>query len=186
MIPFPKKKYNIIYADPPWQYGSKQYQDGGRDFDKLESHYNVMSIEDIKRLPVNNIAEKDCMLFLWVTDSHIKEGLAVIEAWGFEYKTIGFNWIKKYKSGSYCVNFAPWLLKSWEICLIGIRGTMGKYKKANNIQGLLIEERTIHSKKPNEARKRIDLLFGDIPKIELFAREKINGWDVWGKEAKDE
>ena len=141
-----------------------------------------MNVEDIKKLPIKNITDKNCICFMWVTDSHLKEGIEVLESWGFKYKTIGFNWIKKYASGETCVNFAPWTLKSWEICLIGIKGTMGKYKKVNNIRGLLEEERTMHSKKPDEARRRIEELFGDLPRIELFARQKTSGWDVWGNE----
>lgn len=177
------KKFNVIYADPPWQYSSKQLQkyDGER-FRPLEVEYDTMTIEDIKKLPINKLSDKDCALFMWVTDSHLKEGIEVLESWGFKYKTIGFNWIKKYPSGENCVNFAPWTLKSWEICLIGIKGTMGKYKKVNNIRGLLEEVRTKHSKKPNEARIRIAELFGDIPKIELFARQAVEGWDCWGNE----
>ena len=177
------KKYQIIYADPPWKYGSKKYQDGNRDFDKLEkNHYQTMTISELKKLPIENILDKDAICFIWVTDSHLKEGIEVIESWGFKYKTIAFNWIKYYESGQECVNFAPWTLKSWEICLLGTKGTMGKYKKANNIRGLLKEIRTEHSKKPDKARKRIEQLFGDIPRIELFARQKTQGWDYWGNE----
>ncbi|WIV11166.1 MT-A70 family methyltransferase [Proteiniborus sp. MB09-C3] len=183
MPPFPSKKYHVIYADPPWKYGSKKYQDNGRDFDKLEdNHYQTMTLEEFKKLPVQDIAERDCICFMWVTDSHLKEGIKLLEAWGFKYKTIGFNWIKKYESGETCVNFAPWTLKSWELCLIGVKGSMGKYKIANNVKGLLKEIRTKHSKKPEEARKRIEKLFGNISKIELFAREKVEGWDCWGNE----
>jgi len=181
------KKYNIIYADPPWKFGSKSYQDGNRnmlDLDKTQ--YDTMTIEQLKQLKIKNITDNDCICFMWVTDSHLKEGIGVLEAWGFKYKTIGFNWIKQYKSGANCVNFAPWTLKSWEICLIGIRGTMGKYKIANNIKGLLEEIRTKHSQKPQEARNRIEKLFGNLPKIELFAREKTEGWDVWGNEVESD
>ena len=144
--------------------------------------YNTMAIEELKQLPVKELLNNNTACFLWVTDSHLKEGIEVIESWGFKYKTIAFNWIKYNKSGKECVNFAPWTLKSWELCLLGIKGTMGKYKIANNIRGLLKEERTIHSKKPGEARKRIEQLFGDLPRIELFARENIKGWDAWGDE----
>lgn len=183
MIPFPNKKYQIIYADPPWKFGSKKYQDGNRDFDKLEkNHYETMTIQELKQLPVKEIIEKDAICFMWVTDSHLKEGIEVLESWGFKYKTIAFNWIKYYESGQECVNFAPWTLKSWEICLLGIKGSMGKYKKANNVRGLLKELRTKHSKKPNEARVRIKQLFGDLQCIELFAREEHEYWDVWGNE----
>ncbi len=177
------KKYNVIYADPPWKFGSKAYQDGDRDMLKLEeTQYQTMDIEDIKSLPIKEMTDKDCILFLWVTDAHLKEGIEVLESWGFKYKTIGFNWIKQYPSKEFCVNYAPWTLKSWEICLIGIKGTMGKHKKSNNVRGLLLEERTKHSKKPQKARENIDVLFGNIPKIELFARNHSEGWDCWGNE----
>jgi len=183
MIEFPNKKYQIIYADPPWQYTGRQYQSGNRKFEHLElKHYNTMPIQDIKNLPVKDITDKDCICFMWVTDSHLKEGIELMEAWGFKYKTIAFNWVKHYESGKECILFAPWILKSWEICLLGTKGSMLKYKKVNNIRGLLQEVRTKHSKKPNEARLRIDKMFGNIPKIELFARQKYDGWDCWGNE----
>ena len=177
---FPNKQYNVIYADPPWIFGSKAYQDGDRDFDKLENHYDTMHIDEIKELDVPSAS--DCTCFMWTTDAHLKEAIEVMEAWGFKYKTIAFIWIKKYKSGSLVYNFAPYTLKSCEICLLGTKGTMGKYKKVNNIKQLVEAVRTTHSKKPDEVRKRIDLLYGDIPKIELFAREKAIGWDSWGNE----
>lgn len=181
------KKYNIIYADPPWQFGSKSYQDGNRDMLKLENtQYNTLTTCAIKNLPVKNITDSDAICFLWVTDAHLKEGIEVLESWGFKYKTIGFNWIKYYESGELCVNFAPWTLKSWEICLIGIKGSVGKYKKKNNIRGLVQTVRRKHSQKPDEVRQRIDELFGDIPKIELFARQKTLGWDVWGNEVQSD
>ena len=177
------KKYNIIYADPPWQFGSKAYQDGNRKMLKLNtSQYNTMTIDEIKRLPVKDITEKDCACFLWCVDSHLKEGIEVLEAWGFKYKTIAFNWIKYYESGEFCFNFAPYTLKSWELCLLGIKGSMGKYKKKNNVVGLVRDIRKEHSEKPNMVRDRIVDLFGDISRIELFARQKTKGWDVWGNE----
>ncbi len=181
------KKYKIVYADPPWKFGSKAYQDSDRKMLVLEkTQYNTLSVDELKKLNVKDITEEDCICFMWVTDSHLKEGIEVLESWGFKYKTIGFNWIKKYASGSFCVNFAPWTLKSWEICLIGIKGIMGKHKIVNNIQGLVIEERTIHSKKPEEVRKRIEKLFGNLKRIELFARNKKEGWDVWGNEVESD
>lgn len=182
MIPFPDKKYNIIYADPPWQFGSKHYQDGNRDFNSLEKQYQTMTIQDIENLkvPSNN----DCACFMWTTDAHLKEAIQVMEKWGFTYKTIAFIWIKKYENGSLVYNFAPWTLKSCEICILGIKGVMGKYKKVNNVKQLVEAVRTKHSRKPVEVRKRIDDLFGDVPRIELFARTKVHGWDVWGNDEK--
>lgn len=176
------KKYNVIYADPAWQYGSKHYQDGEREFKKLETIYNTMTIPQIKSLPIKEITDVNCACFMWVTDSHLKEGIEVLEAWGFKYKTIAFVWLKKYASGSTCVNFAPHTLKSTEICLLGIKGSMGKLKKSNNVRQLIEAERKEHSKKPNEARERINELYGDVPKIELFARMRSGGWDAWGNE----
>ena len=180
IMEFPNKKYNIIYADPAWSFGSKAYQDGGRDFDKLENHYDTMSIDEIKKLDVPSA--KDSVCFMWTTDAHLKEAIEVMESWGFKYKTIAFVWVKKYESGSLVYNFAPYTLKSCEICILGIKGKMGKYKKVNNVKQLVEAVRTKHSKKPDEVRTRIETLYGNLPRIELFAREKIVGWDYWGND----
>jgi len=119
---------------------------------------------------------------MWTTDSHLPESLKVINSWGFKYKTIGFTWVKQYKSGSYCYNFSPYLLKSTEICLIAIKGKLKNIKKSNSVKGLVFAERTEHSKKPDCVRDRIVELCGDLPRIELFARQKVEGWDCWGNE----
>ena len=181
MIPFPNKKYNIIYADPPYKV-SANYQSNNRKFLNINNYYPTMTIEQIKNLDVKSITDKDCILFMWVCDSFLKDCIDIIESWGFEYRTIGFNWIKKYKSGSFCYNFSKYTLKSHEICLIGIKGKLKNLKKKNNVKSLVIAERTIHSKKPDEVRNRIVELCGDLPKIELFARQKVQGWDSWGNE----
>lgn len=183
------KKYEIIYADPAWTYGSKELygdknKEGKREnrFRKLERMYDTMSLSEIKKLPVKNMTEKNAACFLWVTDSHLKQGIEVLESWGFKYKTVAFNWIKKTNKGNTFVNFAPWTLKSSEICLLGIKGTMGKLKTDNTVRQLIEAERTKHSKKPKEARERIEQLFADVNRIELFARENHVGWDAWGNE----
>ncbi len=183
IIPLPDKKYNIIYADPPWSFGSKIYQDGGRTFDKkIEDHYETMSVDGIKNIPVKDIADDDCILFMWTTDSHLPEALEVIKSWDFKYKTIGFTWVKQYKTNSYCYNFGAYTLKSTEICLIGLKGKLKNIKEVNNVKGLVFAERTKHSKKPCIIRDKIVTLCGDKPRIELFAREKYEGWDSWGNE----
>lgn len=177
------KKYNIIYADPPWKFGSKAYQDGGRAMLKLEeTQYETMNIEQIKALPVKGMCEKDCVCFLWCVDSFLKEGIELLNSWGFKYKTIAFNWIKHYESGEVCVNYAPYTLKSWEVCLVGIKGKISNIKVCDNVKGLLTDVRTKHSKKPDETRVRIEQLCGDKPRIELFARTHAEGWDCWGNE----
>jgi len=141
-----------------------------------------MTCKEICNLPVKDIADKDCILFLWTTDSHLLEALEVMKSWNFNYKTIGFTWVKKYNSGAYCYNFGAYTLKSTEICLIGLKGKLKNLKKSNNVKGLVFAERTKHSKKPNEIRNRIIDLCGDLPRIELFARQRVEGWDCWGNE----
>jgi N6-adenosine-specific RNA methylase IME4 len=187
------KKYQIIYADPPWRYTSKeQYgdkvngnEDGRRKrFAPLERKYNTMSSEEIKSLQIPS--ENDSACFLWVTDSHLKEGIEVLESWGFKYKTIAFVWLKRYGTGNIVYNFAPWTLKSTEICLLGTKGRMSKNKTKNNVKQFVEAERTKHSKKPDEVRERIETLFRGCSKLEMFARERVNGWDVWGDEVESD
>ena len=177
----PNKKYDVVYADPPWQYGSKMQQDADRDMKNLDEYYDQLSYLELASMNVGEIANDDSWLFLWVTNSHMDEGVNLMKWWGFEYCTVGFNWIKTYENGSRCVNPSPNTLPSWELCLIGKRGSPPKDQ--NNVQGYVEAERTEHSKKPNEVRKRIESLVGnDNDMIELFAREKVDRWDVWGNE----
>ena len=183
MIPFPDKKYQIIYADPPWQFSSKELQKyNGKRFTSMDKHYPTQHKDWIKNLPIKNIADNNCALFLWSTDAHIKEAIEVMESWGFKYITIVFIWEKITKTGKTVANLGAWTMKNYEICLLGTRGKMLQYKKANNIYQKVKALRTKHSKKPSEVRNRIVQLFGDLLRIELFARQKTEGWDVWGNE----
>jgi len=184
------RKYNVIYADPAWQYGSKElYGDKKKGSDKRENRfrtieriYATMTIDQIKELPVKEITDKNCACFMWVTDSHLKDGIEVMESWGFKYKTIAFVWLKKTSTGKTVLNFAPHTLKSTEICLLGIKGSMKDFKKSNNVRQLIEAERKEHSRKPNDARSRIEELYPDAIKLELFARQNSNGWYSWGNE----
>jgi site-specific DNA-methyltransferase (adenine-specific) len=178
------KKYKVIYADPPWHYGSKSAVNNstGSNHKPLSDHYNTMSLAELKSLPISKMTEKDAACFMWVTDSHLDEAIELFKAWGFKYKTVAFNWVKTTSKGNYCKNVAPWTMKSSEICLLGTKGAMTKYKQVNNIESLVIAERTKHSRKPEEVRRRIELLFGDTSRLEMFAREKTKGWDVFGNE----
>jgi site-specific DNA-methyltransferase (adenine-specific) len=184
------KRYNIIYADPPWYYKKGVhdgvYQDGNRDIRSVVQHYPTMAKEELEQLPIKEIADKDCILFMWVTDSHLDQGIELIKKWGFKYKTIGFVWVKKTKNNKTCANVGAWTMKNTEICLIGTKGQMSKYKKSKNVYQLIEAERTEHSKKPDEARKRIEQIFGDISRVELFARQKTEGWDIWGNELEND
>lgn len=175
IIPFPKKKYNIILADPPWEYADKA-RAGKRG---VEYKYSCMSIEDIQSLPIYKIVEKDSLLFLWVTFPLLKDGLKTIEEWGFNYITCGFNWIKTNKDGSVFKGMGHYSRANSELCLIGKRGK-GVERIDKSVEQPIIYRRKKHSSKPIEVRERIDRLYGDVPKIELFARSRGEGWDATG------
>ncbi|MFX0183359.1 MAG: MT-A70 family methyltransferase [Candidatus Hodarchaeota archaeon] len=178
-----KKKYNIIYADPPWKFSSQELQKyKGERFTSMDKHYPTQHKDWIKNLPVKNITDRNCALFIWSTDAHLKEAIETIEAWGFKYITIPFIWEKKTSKGKTVHNLGAWTMKNYEICLLGTKGKMLQHKQANNIPQKVEAVRTKHSKKPDEVRKRIEKLFGNLPRIELFARQHSTGWDVWGNE----
>ena len=176
------KKYNIIYADPPWKFSNSVYQDNGRCNRFLGEQYQSMTIAQLKELNISSISSDDCALFLWTTDLHLPKCFELFEHWGFKYKTIVFIWVKKTDNGKTCANLGAWTMKNAEICLLATKGNMFNKRKMKNIFQLVEAKRTKHSKKPNEVRIRIENLFGDLPRIELFAREKTEGWDVWGNE----
>jgi len=177
------KKYKIILADPPWHFSSKELQKyNGVRFTPLDKYYPTQNKDWIKKLPVKNIADDDCALFLWTTDAHLKEAINTIETWGFKYITVAFIWEKLTVNGKNIATLGAWTMKNCELCLLGTRGSMLKYKKVNNIYQLVGAIRKKHSQKPKQVRKNIELLFGDLPRIELFARQKTEGWDVWGNE----
>ncbi len=178
MIPFPKKKYNIIYADPPWYFKTYSYKGSKRS---ALRHYNCMSINDILNLPIDTISDKNCMLFLWAIDSMLPEALEVIEKWGFKYKTVAFTWVKKNKkSDSYFTGMGYYTRCNPEQCLLATKGKPQRISKS--VSQLLVSKRQEHSKKPDLIRNNIVKLCGDLPKIELFARKRYEGWDAWGNE----
>jgi len=184
MIPFPNKKYNVIYADPPWQYNNYNYartKDGRRAKRGVAKEYDVMNIEDIKQLPIQDISDDNCILFLWVTFPFLYEGLNTMKAWGFEYKTCGFNWIKKNKvSDSLFWGMGHWTRSNSELCLLGVKG---KPKRMSaSVHQVVLSPIGKHSKKPDIVRDKIVELCGDVPRIELFARQHVLGWDAWGND----
>ena len=172
------KKYKIIYADPPWQYRVYSKKGQGRS---AENHYHTMNIKDIMALPVDKIAYKDCILFLWITFPCLKEGIEVMERWGFKYKTCGFNWVKRNKKkNTYFMGLGFWTRSNSEVCLIG---TKGQPKRVSKSVSQICDARIMeHSRKPAEIRERIVELCGELPRIELFARDKVKGWDSLGDE----
>lgn len=172
------KKYKIIYADPPWQYRVYSQKGQGRS---AENHYHTMNIKDIMALPVDKIADKDCILFLWITFPCLKEGIEIMERWGFKYKTCGFNWVKRNKKkNTYFMGLGFWTRSNSEVCLIG---TKGQPKRVSKSVPQICDARIMeHSRKPAEIRERIVELCGELPRIELFARDKVKGWDSLGDE----
>ena len=142
-----------------------------------------MGIEELCALPVSEITEKDCVLFLWATFPQLKEALQLIKAWGFTYKTVAFVWLKTNKKAlTWFYGLGFWTRGNAEICLLATKGH--PKRQAKNIHQLIISPIEEHSKKPEEARKKIVALMGDIPRIELFARKESPGWDIWGNEVK--
>jgi N6-adenosine-specific RNA methylase IME4 len=185
------KKYQVIYADPAWNYKSRMALGKGAAKSSAEDYYNVMSIDDIMALPIKEISTKDCILFIWVTMPKLNEVFKVITSWGFEYKTCGFVWVKRNKVFSDERNKnrngiddfmgqGRWVRQNAELCLIA---TKGKPKRISaKVRQIIYQPIQEHSQKPNEVRERIVELVGDLPRIELFARQETEGWDVWGNE----
>jgi N6-adenosine-specific RNA methylase IME4 len=177
---FPEKKYQIIYADPPWKYNSRtnhktRFRGGA------EGHYPLMKMLDIQDLPIGELADENCALFLWCTFPYLEEQIKLFKHWGFAYKTLGFSWIKTNPINAKPFFGVGYYTKSnAEVCLLGIKGKMKPV--SNSVSSAIISTRREHSRKPDEARDRIVELYGDVPRIELFARHLAPGWDSWGNE----
>lgn len=169
------KKYNIIYADPPWRYSNSKSKGAA------ENHYPTMQLQEICDLPIKDMAADDCMLFLWVTFPLLRQSFEVIDAWGFKYISVAFVWTKKNKHvEGFRMGLGSWTRANAEICLLAKKGKPKRQSaKVNQVIEYPMEE---HSKKPVETRDRIVELMGDLPRLELFARQKTKGWDIWGNE----
>jgi len=169
------KQYQIIYADPPYSYRNKRT--GGSLKSGSASKYPTLQINDIAKLPIGQIADKDCALFLWTTTPMLQDAFQIMNEWGFEYKT-AIYWRKIMSLG-----MGYWFRGQVEVCLLGIRGKVKAFRiqKANFIQTKALK----HSEKPEEMRKLIEAT-GLEPRIELFARRKVEGWDSWGNECESD
>ena len=178
MIPFPDKQYDIVYADPCWEYREVNYNPKG-ETSKATNHYPTMQTQEMCNLPVIDIASKNCLLFLWVTNVHIPDALIVGESWGFKFSTVGFIWYKGRK------NPGHYTMSECEQCWIFKRGKIPQPRGKENIGQFLSCKRGRHSEKPKEIRHRITEMFPTQSKIELFARpdwtDYDGGWDFWGK-----
>lgn len=170
----PRGHYSVLYCDPPWKYGDVMR---GHSF-SLDHEYPVMSLADIKALPVGEVAARDSALLLWVTNPMLPVGLEVMKAWGFKYVTVAFCWVKTMPSGKDAVNLGRWTMGGVELCLLGRRGS--PTRQVRNVRQLVRAVRGRHSEKPAEVAQRIETLFGEVPRIELFARGERPGWDQFG------
>ena len=174
------KKYNIIYADPPWRFSQgmnarKKFASKGLK-EELNLHYETMSDKEIANFDISRLCDERCVLFLWTTDAHLPVALEFIKNNGFKYKTIGFVWNKMRST------VGKWNIKQCEVCLLATRGTAHKLLKSFKERSYVEEPKTRHSAKPTCVRDRIVGMLGDIPRIELFARQSVDGWDCWGNE----
>jgi N6-adenosine-specific RNA methylase IME4 len=170
------KKYQIILADPPWKYEFSHTRS------RAIKDYPTMELEDICKFNVKDIAADDSLLFLWITFPKLEWAFPVMEAWGFKYVTNGFTWIKQNKSGNGLFwGMGYYTRSNSEICLIGKHGD-GVKTKSHSIHSIVMSPLEKHSKKPDIVKTRIEDLFGDVSRIELFARDKTLGWDTWGNE----
>ena len=170
------KKYQIIYADPPWKYDfHRELKNRPSRKQIVETHYPTMTLDEIKN--INIPSEKNSVLFLWVTSPKLKEGMEVLCDWGFNYVT-SIIWDKLSMMMGY------WLRSQHEIVLIGRKGKFSppRLQKSSIVKA----KRRGHSKKPDEMRSIIEEMFPDASRIELFAREKTEGWDVWGNEVESD
>lgn len=164
------KKYNVIYADPPWKYATD-----------VSKHYNVVSFSDINNFPINKIASDNCALFLWSIYPILPECIETLKKWGFRYVTVAFTWVKTNKNnGKPFFGMGNWTRANAEVCLLGLKGNLKR--KSNKVAQVVMSPLREHSRKPDEIRDKIVELVGDLPRIELFARQKTKGWDVWGNE----
>lgn len=175
----PPGGYSVIYADPPWQFNNKKT--GGGAVSGAEQHYPTMSIDDLKKLPVESIAADNCVLIMWWVGSMNQEALDLVESWGFKVVTsTGFVWVKMTKQWKLFFGMGSWTRAGAECAIIATRGKPKPFLKS--VRSVRTAYAGKHSRKPEEFRQDIVDLCGDVPRIELFAREKFKGWDHWGNE----
>jgi len=187
----PSEKYDIIYCDPPWDYGGKmQFDKSGKknynaNWEKkifisaANFKYPTLKLKELKKIPIADIAEDNCLLFMWVTNPHLAQGIELGKAWGFEYRTVAFVWDKMvHNPGQYTMSYV-------ELCLVFKRGKIPTPRGARNVKQLVRVPRKKHSQKPIEVLKGIEKMFPTQKKIELFARHKPKNWDVWGLDVRE-
>ncbi len=184
----PAQKFDIIYADPPWDYSGKlQFDKSSKGAEHMDFARNIfissavfkyptLKLEQLMQIPVQQIAKDDCLLFMWTTSPHLVHAIGLGSAWGFEYRTVAFVWDKMVH------NPGKYTLSNCELCLVFKRGRIPSPRGARNIQQLVRVPRGRHSEKPVEVLRAIEKMFPTQARIELFARKKFAGWNLWGLE----
>lgn len=184
----PNKKYDVIYADPPWDYGGKmQYDKSSIKTENIgfkknifissaDFNYPTMKLKELKLLNVNSIAADNCILFMWTTGPQLENSIELGRAWGFEYKTVAFVWDKKVH------NPGRYTLSQTEFVLAFRKGVFPSPRGARNVKQFVSWHRGKHSEKPELVIEGITKMFPNQAKIELFARKNYVGWDNWGLE----
>jgi len=188
---FPRKRFDIIYADPPWHYNGKlQFDRSSKSADEIDLSRNIfissasfkyptLKLDALMQIPVHEIAKHDCLLFMWSTSPHLAQAITLGQRWGFDYKTVAFVWDKmNHNPGKYT-------LSNCELCLVFKTGRIPQPRGARNIQQLIRSPRRAHSMKPDEVRQAIEKMFPTQDRIELFARWKSRGWTAWGLDVLD-
>ena len=176
--PLPTTRFEIIYADPPWDYrGQLQHAGAGsRDTGGAVRHYPTVVLGDLSNLDIASIAAENSLLFLWATSPHLDQAIDLGKAWGFAWATVAFVWDKVR------VNPGFYTMSQCELCLVFKRGKIPTPRGKRNVRQLVAAKRGPHSVKPEEVRRRIEAMFPSQRKIELFARQRVAGWEPWGLE----
>lgn len=188
-IPYPElpsKKYDVIYADPPWDYGGKVQFDKSLTKSQNPNYkkniflssacfkYPTVKTSELAKMPIPNITNKDCILFMWTTNPHLAQAIELGKKWGFDYRTVAFVWHKgNHNPGQYTLSYC-------ELCLLFKKGKIPRPRGARNIKQFVNVRREKHSEKPIEVLRGIEKMFPLQDKIELFARKTQAGWDQWG------
>lgn len=173
------KEYDLIYTDPAWSYDKKVGQGIADD------QYDTMALDDIKALPVNEMLKKDAVVYMWAVFPMLKEAFEVIKAWDLEYVTVGFNWIKLNDNGTPFFGIGHHTKSNGEICLL-LRKGKGLEVKDHTISQVIMTKKDKHSKKPYVCYTYLERMYGNIERIEMFARNKRQGWDTWGNQVPKE
>lgn len=182
-------KRNIVYIDPAWKYKmeEKKNNNGSMILGTASSHYPTMPLDDLKQLKINEIAAKDCVLFMWTTGPQLANAIMLIKAWGFKYKTLFMTWIKTHKGdANRGKRLGFYTRQSCEMVLMASRGYIHKYKnpRCKMVYNHFTGDSREHSRKPTYVKEIIDLMFPGIPRIEIFARESEDlNWDYFGNQS---